>query len=295
MATLDEEDLQALYTWVDDIPLTRPKRNIARDFADGVLMAEIVKHFFPKLVDLHNYSAAHSISQKLYNWNTLNQKVFKKLDFHVSRQELEDVANGTPGTIEILLRNFQLKVEEYKARKAKNLHNESHDSAGYNSDGSPLYVSPTSKNFDPNVVPVMYPASQTLQPQQQQPQVLPQHTANQQAHSARAPQQPQKQGNQHPPQQQQQRGNQQPHQQANNVISNNNVAQLVHGMGNMAIAPQNNSVDAQLLREKDETIAELRETIEILELKVKKLEQLVRIKDSKILTLTTKIQQAGLR
>ena len=36
-------------------------------------MAEMVKHFFPKLVDLHNYSAAHSVSQKLYNWNTLNR------------------------------------------------------------------------------------------------------------------------------------------------------------------------------------------------------------------------------
>ena len=70
---LDEEELQLLYTWVDDIPLSRPKKNIARDFSDGVLMAEIVKHFFPKHVQLHNYSAASSLRQKQYNWNTLNR------------------------------------------------------------------------------------------------------------------------------------------------------------------------------------------------------------------------------
>lgn len=73
---MDEEELQLLYTWVDDIPLSRPKKNIARDFSDGVLMAEIVKHFFPKLVQLHNYSTASSFTQKMYNWNTLNRLYF---------------------------------------------------------------------------------------------------------------------------------------------------------------------------------------------------------------------------
>ena len=32
---MDEEDLEDLYNWVDEVPLTRPKKNIARDFADG--------------------------------------------------------------------------------------------------------------------------------------------------------------------------------------------------------------------------------------------------------------------
>jgi len=76
---MTEEDLQTVYNWVDSIPLSRPKRNIARDFSDGCLVAEVVKHYIPKLVELHNYSAAHSQSQKMYNWNTLNLKVFKKL------------------------------------------------------------------------------------------------------------------------------------------------------------------------------------------------------------------------
>lgn len=33
-----EEELQELYVWVDQIQFSRPKRNIARDFSDGVLL-----------------------------------------------------------------------------------------------------------------------------------------------------------------------------------------------------------------------------------------------------------------
>ena len=69
---LNEEELNLIYNYVDDIPLSRPKRNISRDFSDGVLVAEIVYHFIPKLVEIHNYSAANSSQKKLYNWDTLN-------------------------------------------------------------------------------------------------------------------------------------------------------------------------------------------------------------------------------
>jgi chaperonin cofactor prefoldin len=48
-------------------------------------------------------------------------------------------------------------------------------------------------------------------------------------------------------------------------------------------------VDAELLIEKDHSIGQLKETIEILELKVKKLEQLVKLKDSKIVNLSGKL------
>ena len=54
-------------------------------------------------------------------------------------------------------------------------------------------------------------------------------------------------------------------------------------------------VEAAVLAEKDQTIEELRETVEIMELKIKKLEQLVRLKDSKIQTLTNKLAQSGIQ
>lgn len=31
----DDAELEQLYTWIDSIPLSRPKKNIGRDFSDG--------------------------------------------------------------------------------------------------------------------------------------------------------------------------------------------------------------------------------------------------------------------
>ncbi len=74
MADLNEEELQELYAWIDNIPLSRQKKNITRDFSDGVLTAEVVHHFIPRLVELHNYSPANATQQKVDNWKTLNSK-----------------------------------------------------------------------------------------------------------------------------------------------------------------------------------------------------------------------------
>lgn len=46
--------------------------------------------------------------------------------------------------------------------------------------------------------------------------------------------------------------------------------------------------------EKDSQITQLKETVEILELKIKKLEQLVKLKDAKIGNLTNKLNTAGI-
>ena len=91
MGEMSDEDFQNLYAWIDEIPLSRPKRNITRDFSDGggkrylniidtriilyvVMAAEVVKHFAPRLVELHNYTPANSTRQKLENWRTLNSE-----------------------------------------------------------------------------------------------------------------------------------------------------------------------------------------------------------------------------
>jgi hypothetical protein len=45
--TLDEEEMQMIYNWVDEIPLSRPKRNIARDFSDGGnYLMHLFSHYF---------------------------------------------------------------------------------------------------------------------------------------------------------------------------------------------------------------------------------------------------------
>ena len=58
---LSEDELNQIYAWVDEIPLSRPKKNITRDFSDGVMVAEIIHNYYPKLVELHNYALAHSV------------------------------------------------------------------------------------------------------------------------------------------------------------------------------------------------------------------------------------------
>lgn len=117
-AQFDDETLHDLYAWVDDIPLSRPKKNIARDFSDGVLAAEVVKHFFPKLVEMHNYVPANSMQQKLSNWTILNRKVLSRLNFSIPYDVVQKVAQGSPGVVELVLKTLRQKIDE-KQKQSK--------------------------------------------------------------------------------------------------------------------------------------------------------------------------------
>ena len=68
------------------------------------------------------------------------------------------------------------------------------------------------------------------------------------------------------------------------------------GMGGMDYRQKmpGQMVDNEMMVEKEQTIVQLKETIEILELKIKKLEQLVKLKDTKIQNLSNKLQSAGI-
>ena len=66
----EENNLMYIYEWVDSIPLSRQKKNISRDFNDAVLLAEMIKYHYPRLVDLHNYPSSSSTKAKIVNWET---------------------------------------------------------------------------------------------------------------------------------------------------------------------------------------------------------------------------------
>ena len=83
---MNEEQLQEVYQMVDTIPLSRSKRNINRDFSDGLLMAEVINYFNPKIVSLHNYPASNSVHKKINNWKTLNTKVLKKIGINLTNK-----------------------------------------------------------------------------------------------------------------------------------------------------------------------------------------------------------------
>lgn len=115
--SVDEEALHQLYLWVDSIPLSRPKRNLSRDFSDGVLVAEVIKFYFPKMVEMHNYVPANSLHQKLSNWSHLNRKVLNKLNFSVPEDVMRRIAQCVPGVVELVLIPLRQRLEERQKRR----------------------------------------------------------------------------------------------------------------------------------------------------------------------------------
>ena len=59
-------------------------------------------------------SAANGMAQKMYNWNTLNMKVMRKLGFSVSCEEMESCAQAQPNAIERVLKKTHAHVLKTK-------------------------------------------------------------------------------------------------------------------------------------------------------------------------------------
>ena len=128
----ESKEIMYIYEWVDKIPLSRQKKNIARDFNDGVLLAEMIKYHYPRLVDLHNYPNASSTKQKLSNWNTLNTKVLKKLGIKVTKEEINDIMNSKPNAIEFLLIKVYKVIHNILLKNNKNTFHNMNTNNEYN-------------------------------------------------------------------------------------------------------------------------------------------------------------------
>ncbi|KAI8811270.1 hypothetical protein BJ742DRAFT_797062 [Cladochytrium replicatum] len=260
-------DVQGLYAWIDSIPLSKPKRSIARDFSDGVAAAEVVRHYLPKLVDLHSYSSASSVAQKLYNWNTLNQKVFKKLGYTLSEEMIQNIVNSKPGHAEILLHDLRERVEQYIStrghpipfvRGSTDHQNQSSPTLSINAPNE--YPSQTSSSLYqvPNQVPYDFPGPHhTLDavPKNSDPRIPPELSV------ARPQKYPQAQ-----------------HQQQQ-CQSFNEPQQLQYHDGGGAW------VSNEFLNEvkkKDIMISELQDTVQMLQLKATKLEQLITLQERRL-------------
>ncbi|XP_022345375.2 sperm flagellar protein 1-like isoform X4 [Crassostrea virginica] len=115
----DDVELENLYQWIDRIPLSRPKKNIGKDFSDGVLLAEIVHHYFPKTVELHNYSPAAATKQKMENWYLLNRRVLRKLDLDLSDEVIRALANCKPKVVEKVLMLLRLQIDKNLQRQGR--------------------------------------------------------------------------------------------------------------------------------------------------------------------------------
>ncbi|KAM4706562.1 sperm flagellar protein 1 [Discoglossus pictus] len=226
----DEENLHELYTWVDKIPLSRPKRNITRDFSDGVLAAELVKYHFPKLVEMHNYVPANSSQQKLSNWTTLNKKVFSKLSFCVPDDVIRKIIQCSPGVVELVLNSLRQKIEE-KQKQIKVAADATHEKETNHS--------PTAQNHTDSGYATKHKSNGT--------EPSPRHAAK-----------------------------------------GDNASKTQFGYA------QNANADTGLriqLAEKEQALMASQETVQILQAKVRRLEQLLQLKNVRISDLTKRLQE----
>lgn len=112
---LNPFELKEILKWIDSFALSRSSKKLSRDFSDAVLLAEILKFEFPKLVDMHNYTACNSVQGKIKNWSALNRKVLKKLNVHLKEEEIERLAKAEMNFIEEVIFEVMNKVKVAKS------------------------------------------------------------------------------------------------------------------------------------------------------------------------------------
>lgn len=114
---LSEEEIREIYEWVDEFDLTRIKRNIARDFSDAVLIAEILKEYYPQLVWMHCYSGVSSSMEKKQNWLLLKKRVMNKISFSLGMSEINSIINVEEHAVE----KFLFRLKRFLEESAENI------------------------------------------------------------------------------------------------------------------------------------------------------------------------------
>jgi hypothetical protein len=114
MAKAKEKEFEEVYEWVDAVALSRKRKSFARDFSDGCLTAEVIKHYAGDkfAVDLHNFSEALSGPRKRDNWNLLNDKILRKhLGIRIDKAQIEQLCSVADGAAERLLMEIKAKFD----------------------------------------------------------------------------------------------------------------------------------------------------------------------------------------
>ena len=295
MSTLQFSDasVQALYEWLDSIPLSRPKRNIARDFSDGVLVAEVIHHFLPRLVDLHNYSPANASSQKRNNWDTLKTKVLNKLKIKLDESNIKDVIECRPMAIENVLLQIQQAIAKRilidEEREKERAANRATRTPIFSDNRSQIRDSPRSILKSRIDTPGSdeytreYDFFGTKQQHQQQQQITPKPLSLQQF----------------------ERNENTIHNNNNNIgrpvtlspMPTNNTSYNLHSPQLLINTQNSNTASQNMQIENGNPSGEYEdpyEVIHLLETKIEKLETLVSIKDERIKALVQRLQDLGL-
>ncbi|CEG35170.1 Protein of unknown function DUF1042 [Plasmopara halstedii] len=239
---------------------------------DGILAAEVVAYYFPKLVQMHNYSAANSVKQKQYNWNTLNGKVFRRLHISLSKLDIDDLVQCRSGAIEHLLVKLQIKIANHDKKQPSSLPlpqatRENND----NADDTSSVIS--GNTAIAGTIINSSPVGGCTRARQSPVDKLGDLRGDLLASTSELPMQAEE----------------------TNRFTEIPVAPVASiDLSAKVIMPSNETLKIDFLQqellERDRVTVELRETVQILKMKVQKLEQLVRLKDGKIQTLVAKLR-----
>ena len=105
--------------WLDTIPLSRPIRHLPTDFADGILIAEIIGSYFPDSIDYDRFRPARKMSQRTKNWRRLNSDALPKLSLTAPGTLVHHITNGDQRSVELFLLHLREKIEEYLLRTGR--------------------------------------------------------------------------------------------------------------------------------------------------------------------------------
>lgn len=53
---------------LDRVPLSRNRVQVEKDFADGLLAAEVVRFYFPSVVDMKSLRTAKNLNERQMQW-----------------------------------------------------------------------------------------------------------------------------------------------------------------------------------------------------------------------------------
>lgn len=108
--TLDAEELADLYEWLDRVPLSKPRSNVEKDFSDGLLAAEIVRFYYPDLVDFRMLRPVLNLQERTEQWKLLNSEVFDKIGLTVPSHVLTQLSIAKTGIAQAFLFNLRMSL-----------------------------------------------------------------------------------------------------------------------------------------------------------------------------------------
>lgn len=93
-----------IYEWVDSFKFSGSKKNLTRDFSDGVYLMEMCQTLtYPPIIEKNVINHTLKRSMKLENWKLIMEKFNNRSIFKITEKECIEIIDHKPYAIENLL------------------------------------------------------------------------------------------------------------------------------------------------------------------------------------------------